>query len=284
VPEDRLSPTQPFPTAIPSFRGPDLTEGTMWGLTPIDQLWCRIKFREARYEGTFTPPGVTPAIEYPGYAGGMEWGSATVDTSRHILIVNTNYVANYTQLVPRAEADARGFKPFTSENAEFGGLYSGAKSAQVGTPYGVTMPPFMSPLNVPCNQPPYGRLHAMDLSSGKLLWTQPIGTARDGGPLGYKSYLPFLLGTPTVGGGIATQTGLFFIASTQDHYIRAFETATGRKLWEMRLPTAGMATPMTYISPESGRQFVVIAVGGGSTIGAPLSDHIMAFALPKAGK
>jgi quinoprotein glucose dehydrogenase len=282
APEDFLSPTQPYPTGIPSFSGRDFTEYDMWGITALDQLWCRIKFREARYDGDFTPPGVTPAIEYPGYAGGMEWGSATVDTSRGILVVNTSHVGNYTQLVPRAEAES--FEIVKSENAELGGLYSGAKSAQLGTPYAVTMPPFMSPLRVPCNQPPYGRLHAMDLPTGKLLWSQPIGVARDSGPLGMRSHLPFRMGTPTVGGGVATQSGLYFIASTQDYFLRAFETATGKKLWQARLPTAGMATPMTYISPDSGRQFVVIAVGGGSTVGAPFSDHIMAFALPKNGK
>lgn len=74
--------TQPFSVAMPSFRGPNPTEKTMWGVTPLDQLWCRIRFREARYEGTATPPGFRPTIAYPGFNGGMDWGSVSVDPVR----------------------------------------------------------------------------------------------------------------------------------------------------------------------------------------------------------
>jgi membrane-bound PQQ-dependent dehydrogenase (glucose/quinate/shikimate family) len=284
APDDILSPTQPYPTAIPSFRGADLTERSMWGITALDQLWCRIQFREARYEGPYTPPGPTPAVEFPGYSGGMEWGGVTVDPLRKILVVNTSYVPIYTQLIPREQADKLGYKPYTAENAEKGGYYQGVASAQIGTPYAVSTGIWMTRLEIPCNQPPYGKLHAMDLSSGKLLWSRRIGTGRDGGPWGIASHLPFLMGTPTVGGSVVTQTGLTFIASTQDHYLRAFDTATGKKLWEARLPAAGITTPMTYISPDSGRQFVVTTAAGGNTAGATFSDHVVAYALPKGTK
>src|SRR5262249_62426425 len=79
VPEDHPAATQPYSVGLPSFRSADLVEGDMWGITPLDQLWCRIKFREARYEGPNTPPGLTPAIGMAGYSGGMEWGGISID-------------------------------------------------------------------------------------------------------------------------------------------------------------------------------------------------------------
>src|SRR3546814_6646916 len=67
---------------MPSLAGETLREADMWGVTPLDQLWCRITFKRARYAGALTPPGPTPSIMYPGYAGGMNWGSVSIDHSR----------------------------------------------------------------------------------------------------------------------------------------------------------------------------------------------------------
>jgi quinoprotein glucose dehydrogenase len=282
VPEEQLSPTQPFSVGLPSFRGADLVESEMWGITPLDQLWCRIKFREARYEGPFTPPGLTPAIQMPGVFGGMEWGGVAVDITRNIVVVNSNSVPNYPQLLPRAEADKLGLKRFSPENLKINlvGLKRG--SPQEGTPYGLRRGDgFLSPLQVPCSRPPYGRLSAMDLKTGKLIWTRVFGTARDIGPFGIPSLLPLPLGTPNVGGAVVTQTGLFFIGATQDRYLRAYETVTGRLLWQARLPAGGNATPMTYLSPDSGRQFVVIAAGGHRGVASKMGDYLLAYALPK---
>jgi len=276
--DDRISPTQPFSVGVPSFRGADLTEEGMWGITPLDQLWCRIRFREARYDGPLTPPGLTPAIEYPSDAGGMEWGGAAVDLDHGIVIVNTNHLPAYTRLLPRAEADKLGMKRFTSEYSDHG-VRNGYP--QEGTPYGVLKNAFLSPLQVPCTQPPFGRLSAMDLTTGKLIWTRAFGTARDIGPLGIPSGLPISVGLPNLGGGFVTRSGLLFIGATQDSYLRAYETATGKLLWQARLPAGGDATPMTYLSPASGRQFVVIAAGGNGAIAARMGDSIVAFALPK---
>ena len=88
-------------------RGPDLTEKTMWGITPLDQLWCRLKFRQARYEGTMTPMGLTPAIVYPGYLGGMDWGGLAFDPGRNLLIVNSNNILGAHHLAPHAGPEAK---------------------------------------------------------------------------------------------------------------------------------------------------------------------------------
>ena len=125
------------------------------------------------------------------------------------------------------------------------------------------------------------RISAVDLVSHKLVWSHPLGSARDSGPLGLPSLLPFTIGTPNLGGSVSTRGGVIFIAATQDKYLRAIDTATGKVLWQGRLPQAGQATPMTYMSPKSGRQFVVTASGGHAFLGTTPGDAIYAFALPK---
>ena len=82
------------------------------GLTPIDQLVCRIQFRKAYYEGFYTPPSSDRhSIEYPGYNGGSDWGSVSIDTRRGVIVSNYNDMPNYNRLVPRAEADRLGWLP-----------------------------------------------------------------------------------------------------------------------------------------------------------------------------
>jgi quinoprotein glucose dehydrogenase len=275
---ERLSPTQPFSTGLPSFGGPPLTEAMMWGLTPIDQLLCRIRFREARYDGPLTPPGTAkPTITYPGYLGGIDWGGVSVDRARHLMVVNSSRVANYNRLLSRAEADALGLKPM--KVGAMGDV--GGPAAQAGTPYAAKILPFLSAIGIPCQQPPYGMISAVDLRTGRLAWTQRFGTAHDSGPLGLSLGLPIPMGVPNLGGSVTTGSGLFFIAASQERFLRAYETATGRELWKSRLPAGGQATPMTYVSPASGRQFVVIAAGGHGGLMSKPGDAIIAYALPK---
>jgi quinoprotein glucose dehydrogenase len=89
------------------------------------------------------------------------------------------------------------------------------------------------------------------------------------------------MGVPNIGGAVATRGGVFFIGSSQDKYLRAYETATGRELWRTRLPAGGQATPMAYWSNGSGREFVLIAAGGHGGLLTTPGDYIMAYALPK---
>lgn len=282
APGERAFPTQPFSDALPSFRGPDVTEKSMWGITPLDQLWCRIKFREARYEGPLTPPGLTPSIAFPGFLGGSNWGGVSIDPDRGLMIVNSNFVANYTQMYTRAQADRMGVQP-----AGMGGEPKPegvGVQPQAGTPYAVKAAPFLSLLYAPCQQPPWGKISAVDLKTRKLLWSHPIGTARDTGPLGLPSMLPFRIGTPNLGGSVTTRGGLIFIGATQDKYLRAIDTQTGKVLWRTRLAAASQSTPMTYMSSASGRQFVVIASGGHAFLGTKPGDALYAFALPRKAR
>lgn len=286
APGDHLSPTQPFSTGMPSLAGPVLTENMMWGISPFDQLYCRIQFKRSHYEGPLTPPSVQPYIESPGYLGGTNWGSASVDPEKQIMLINSSRIAVRNYLIPRKEADKMGLVPegtSTDPNAPMrGSSDSGDAMTQAGTPYGVATPPFLSPLGAPCQQPPYGMLTAVDLKTKQAIWTRTLGTAADSGPLGIRSMLPLPLGTPNAGGSLITKSGLVFIGATQERVIRAIDEKTGDILWKSRLPAGGMATPMTYRSPGSGRQFVLISVGGNSLMQAGYSDEVIAYALPGA--
>ncbi len=277
VASERLSPTQPFSDGMPSMRGPTLREVDMWGVTPIDQMLCRIKFKQARYDGPLTPVGESSyAVVYPGYLGGFDWGGVTVDPDRHLLIANSSRFANYDRLISRAAADAKGLKPVGAD-ANNNDLSRG--SAQANTPYAADVAPFESPIGAPCQAPPYGFLTAVDLQTRKVVWTHPIGTAMDTGPFGWASHLPLAMGQPNEGASVVTRGGVIFIAATADRYIRAVDVATGKQLWQARLPSGGQATPMTYLSPKSGRQFVVIA-SSASMLQSQPGNALIAYALP----
>ncbi|HVK99811.1 MAG TPA: membrane-bound PQQ-dependent dehydrogenase, glucose/quinate/shikimate family [Dongiaceae bacterium] len=278
---DWTSPTQPFSTGMPSFAGPRPSEKTLWGLTPIDQVYCRVKFLRARFEGTLTPVGVDrPTVTWPGYLGGINWGSVSVDPINQLMIVNSTHVMMYNQLIPRDEADARGIKPISSATGGKGeGI--GLQAAQMGTPYAISSGPFLSLLAVPCQEPPFGLISGVDLKTRKLLWQKPFGTARDSGPVLLRSYLPIPMGVPNLGGSVTTASGLTFIGATQERMLRAYNSRTGEELWKTRLPAGGHATPATYWSDKSHRQFVVIAAGGHGAMLSGRSDAILAFALPE---
>ncbi|WOA32735.1 membrane-bound PQQ-dependent dehydrogenase, glucose/quinate/shikimate family [Alloalcanivorax xenomutans] len=265
---DWTSPTQPYSVGMPAIGAEKLSEAAMWGATPFDQLYCRIQFRKLRYEGDFTPPGLTPSLQWPGYFGGMNWGSNTIYKPGGYLIVNDTRSPQRVLLVPREEADKE------DASASHTGL-----SPQHGTPYGASKYVFMSPLGVPCQKPPYGTLSAIDLNRREVVWQIPLGTVEDTGPLGLKMHLPIPVGMPTVGGPMSTASGLVFYAGTLDYNIRAMDVASGETVWKHRLPVGSQGTPMTYISPASGKQYLVISAGG-SRQSPDRGDYIVAFALP----
>lgn len=246
------------------------------GHHPLDQMLCRILFRTSRYEGIFTPVTLErPSILHPGYAGGVNWGSVSVDVDRGFMIVNWMRLPNRIELITRAEARRRGFRIFD------GNGQGSAVHPMENTPYAAQGGPFRSPLGMPCSAPPWGLITAVDLISGGVIWSKPFGTARDSGPFDIPTHLPIPIGVQNIGGSVTTRSGLVFIAATAERTIRAYDVATGQELWQARLPGGGQATPMTYRSPRSGRQFIVIAAGGKQGFQTRLSTRIVAYALPR---
>jgi quinoprotein glucose dehydrogenase len=277
-PEQRAA-TQPV-SLWHTLRKPDLTERDMWGMSPIDQMICRIQFRRASYKGFFTPPeSDRHSIEYPGYNGGTDWGGIAVDPARGVIVANYNDMPNYVRLVPRAEADKLGWAPRDQARGEIGGA-EGAGDPQANTPYAINVNagwrlPFTGML---CKQPPYGGIRAIDMATGKTIWDRPFGEARTNGPFGIPSMLPITIGTPNNGGAVVTASGLVFIAAATDNLIRAIDLNTGKTVWKNVLPGGGQATPMTY--EMNGKQYLVLYAGGHHFMETPVSDEVVAYALP----
>jgi len=268
APGDRLSPTQPFSELTYRPEKP-LSGADMWGATIYDQLMCRIIFHRLRYEGIFTPPSVQGTLVFPGNLGMFEWGGIAVDTDRKIAIANPISLPFVSRLVPRGPDNPVEPKPGTRSGGSELGLQT-----QFGTPFGVMLSPFLSPLGLPCRQPAWGYISAIDLKTHKIVWKKRIGTTRDSAPVP----LPFKVGMPMLGGPIVTAGGVAFISATADYYLRAFDVNSGKQLWESRLPAGGQATPMSY--SVNGKQYVVIAAGGHGSFGTKLGDYVIAYALP----
>ena len=247
VAEEWTSKTQPFSTGMPSFGRDRVTEAKMWGLTPIDQMLCRIQFRKLRYEGPLTPPSLRGSLQHPGFAGGMNWGSVAVDEASDVMIVNALQIGNHVRLHPRAEVTEK-------TRLGFGG------GLQRNTPYAAYTAPFLSPIFAPCQQPPYGEIAAVDLRSKQTIWRRALGTANELGPLGLGIKLPIPMGVPFSGGTVVTGGGLVFMGGTMDRHFRALALQDGKELWSDMLPNNAQATPMSYVSSRTQRQYVVIAV------------------------
>jgi quinoprotein glucose dehydrogenase len=281
APGDRLSPTQPFSSVslMPKQRA---SEASMWGATMFDQLACRIKFKGLRYEGPYTPPSLQGTLVFPGNFGVMDWGGMAIDPQRMIAFAHPNYIAFVDRLIPSAQASPRIAPPpempaTTKSNDELSPANVAGYNPNAGAPFAVALNPFLSPLGLPCQAPPWGYVAGLDLATGKVAWKHRNGTIRDQSPLP----VPIRMGVPSLGGPVVTAGGVAFLGSALDYYLRAYDTATGEELWKARLPAGGQASPMSYWSQKSGRQFVVIAAGGHGSLGTAQGDSIVAYALPR---
>ena len=261
VPGETASPTQPIPSAPPALTLQHLTADQAWGPTSADRDFCRAEIAKLRNDGIFTPPSVQGTLAVPGNLGGMTWSGYAFDPKQNLLYVNTNNLPARVRLIPRDKVAS------DKEDGSYG--------SQRGTPYGMLRRFLQSPSDLPCSAPPWGTLTAVDLAAGTIRWQVPLGTMENFG--GVHQGIP--PGSINLGGAVATAGGLVFIAGTTDPHIRAFDSATGKLLWEAELPASGHATPMTYQS--GGKQYLVIAAGGHQGIPEEhLGDVLVAFALP----
>lgn len=263
---------QPLSVGMPQIGAQTLTESDMWGATPFDLMLCRISFKQMRYEGLYTAPGTDVSLSFPGSLGGMNWGSLSTDPVNDYIFVNDMRLGLWVQMIP---AENRGPASSGGEAVNTG---MGAVPLK-GTPYAVNKNRFLSLAGIPCQAPPFGTLTAIDMKTRKIAWQVPVGTVEDTGPLGIKMRLPMPVGMPTLGGSLATQSGLVFFAGTQDYYLRAFDSGTGKEVWKQRLPVGSQGTPMTYVSPRTGKQFIVVTAGGARQ-SPDRGDYVIAYALP----
>lgn len=271
LPGERLSATQPYSVGMPQIREGVLNEKMMWGMTPLDQLSCRIAFKSLRYQGDFTPPGTDWYIPHPSPFGTMNWGGISIDKQHDYLIVNDMRIMMKAHLIPRDAVN----QALAASNKVGPGV--GGVLPMSGTPYGADRAMVTSPLGVPCTQPPFGTLTAIDMNTRKIAWQRSLGTVEQMGPLGIKTHLPIPLGMPTLGGPVATASGLIFFTGTADYYLRAMDATTGKEVWKSPLPVGAQSTPLVY--EQNGTQYVVVTAGGARTT-PDRGDYIIAWALP----
>lgn len=268
VPGEQASATQPFPKLPRPLVPHQLKAEDAWGLTDKDRAYCRDKIASLRNEGIYTPPSVKGTLAIPGNVGGMNWSGMSFDPTRNLLFVNTNVLPFEVKLIPRDEYNKMRETGATNRvKGEFG--------RQTGTPYAMYREPLMSPTGTPCIPPPWGKLTAVDMTTGEIRWDVPLGRIPQLALFGSKAAE---YGSINLGGSMVTAGGLVFISAAMDEKLRAFDSETGKVIWEGQLPASAQAAPMTY--SIDGKQFVVICAGGHGKLGTKRGDSVVAFALP----
>ncbi|MEJ5111301.1 membrane-bound PQQ-dependent dehydrogenase, glucose/quinate/shikimate family [Erwinia billingiae] len=268
---EKYSPTQPV-SAL-NFLPDPLSEKSMWGLTPFDQMACRIDFKSLRYDGNpWTPATEGGSIIFPGNIGVFNWGSVTVDPQRQILIASPVRLAYKYNLIKRTPETAtqrlftKDGTPYWNEN--FDGDYA------------IHIQQLSSSLGIPCIAPPWGRMVGVDLKTGKTEWLRRVGTTKNLNTTFLPGRFPigFPMGMVAHGGPLTTAGDVVFHAATADNFFRAYDTSTGKLLWETELPAGGQATPSTYMGADN-KQYVVIAAGGHGSLGTKTGDAVVAYRL-----
>lgn len=261
VPGEQAAAQQCLPTKPAPFARQRLTEDLLTPRTPEAHQWALDRFHTFRSDGPFVPFSTDKeTVVFPGFDGGAEWGGQAVDPVTSIFYVNANDLAWTGQL---AETSS--------------GKDADNPSSAIPVPamkYRLTgYQRFYDPDGYPATAPPWGTLNAINMNTGEYVWKIPLGEYPELLAKGMKN-----TGTENYGGPIVTAGGLVFIGATNyDKKLRAFDKATGELLWETVLPFAGNATPITY--EIKGRQYLVIAAGGGKDPKSKSGGVYVAFAV-----
>lgn len=247
VPGESASPTQPFPTKPPAFTTQSFGEENVSDMGDGGREAILERLATLRNEGIFTPPSERGSIVFPGFHGGGNWSGSAFDPGTGRLYVNSTELVCIQKLV-------------ATPGAAFPYRHAGYER-------------FRDPAGWPANAPPWGQLTAIDLNRGEIAWQVPLGEFEELAARG----IP-ITGQENFGGPAVTAGGLVFVASTMDGKFRAFDSETGRTLFEAKLPAAGFAAPAVCLDGE-GRQRIVVCCGGGGKLNAPEGDAVVAFGL-----
>jgi quinoprotein glucose dehydrogenase len=255
VPGERTSPTQPFPVKPGPLTQNTISRDNLYKGEPQHQSYCEhlVDDNNMKLGGPFMPIAFNRySISPPGPAGGINFWGASYDPKLHLFISNTNNLFQPMRLILRPDGSFVNSGPL-------------AGTRRFGDP----------DRKLPCGPTPWGELVAVNMDTGDIAYRKTLGVS-DMLPPGLQN-----TGRPSSGGVVLTASGLTFVGGTDDFRFRAFATATGDKLWEIKLPSSIETTPITYMGSD-GRQFVtVVSTGGGLTGSEVTNDEIIAFALPK---
>ncbi len=265
VPGEVTSPTQPFST-IPALADQSaITPEDAFGVAFFDKRSCKKQIKAARSEGIFTPPSLQGTLMNPGYAGGSNWGGVAVDAGRQIAVTNVIQTPALVRLIPRDQL---------ATLQQSGALKGWSIAEQKGTPYYMARRFLLSPMGLPCTKPPWGKLVAVDLTAGEVIWQQPLGSIKNLAP----AVVPNLnWGVPNLGGALMTGSGLVVIGAAAEHVLRIFRTETGEMIWSTKLPAAAMSTPMSY--QIDGKQYIAVVAGGHDQLDMKRGDYLLVYSL-----
>ncbi len=252
TPGEESWPTQPFPLKPPLLSRMSLTKEELSNISPESHAYCVAEFEKYKTLGAFTPfSDKEPRLTFPSSIGGANWAGVAYDPKLGYIIVNFSNLGQMGQMVPTAPGSPMPYRNTLGYSR------------------------FVDKDGYPCNQPPWGELAAVDTKTGDIAWRVPLGSYAELEAKGLKN-----TGATNLGGGIATAGGLVFIGASNDQHFRAFDSRTGKTLWDTRLEADGNATPISY-QGRNGKQYVVIVAGGpGHLRRGPSSDAVVAFALP----
>ena len=268
VPLERAAKTQPFPLKPPPLARMSFSAADIATVTPELEAACKKLIEGVQLGGPFLPPAYNRLrVQFPGNHGGVNWGGTSFDPELGYLFANVNELGQMSGLrdhdPKKGLAVANGQGNRVDPNGPYEGFPGGGRFSVKGSTY----------QQLPCQQPPWGELTAVNVNTGEIAWKVPLGVT-DSLPLEKQN-----TGRPGNGGTIATAGGLVFVGATDDARFRAFDAKTGKELWAVKLGGAAEATPMTY-QGRDGKQYVVITSTGGGFFNNPLTDDsIMAFAL-----
>ncbi len=255
VPGEEMSPTQPYPTVTAPVSRTDFNMSEIATVTAEHEAFCRalVKDNNLQMGPVFTPlPKEKTLISFPSAIGGVNWGGASVDPVSGMMYVNSQNLAQLEGLYPAKD----GPYPYRMSGSVTGRFWNEEK-------------------RLPCQQPPWGELYAVNVNTGKIAWHVNLGVT-DSFPAGKQN-----TGRPNIGGSIVTAGGVVFIGATDDQRFRAFDSKTGKELWAYKLGAAAHAVPSTYLGAD-GKQYVVITSAGGTFLNDPVTDDsITAFAVSK---
>ena len=268
VPLERASKTQPFPLKPPPLVRMTMRPSDIATVTPELEKACKELIEGVQMGGPYLPVSYNRLrVQFPGNHGGVNWGGTSFNPQLGYLFVNTNELGQLSGVKDHDPKSGRANGDGMGNRVDPDGPYEGVPG---GGRFSV---PGSDSQQLPCQQPPWGQLTAVDVNTGEFVWRVPLGVTDSLPPDKQKT------GRPGNGGTIATAAGLVFVAATDDSRIRAFDAKNGKELWTFKLGGAAQATPMTY-QGQDGKQYVVIPSTGGGFFGNPFTDDsIMAFAL-----
>jgi len=259
VPGEKTSPTQPFPLKPPPLSRVEFTKDDIYNLTPEHAAFCRELFEanQMTIGALYTPlPLDRNVLMFPSTLGGGGWGGVSVDPSLGLLFTNVNNLGQWGHMEKRTDPK------------------TGAVNYVRTSAYGAYARFWNRDTRVPCTNPPFGELVAVDSRTGDIAWRAPLGTIPALEEKGVKNS-----GAPNLGGSIVTAGGLVFIAATNDSRFRAFDSKTGRLLWDQPIDANGHTIPITYLGKDNKQYVAIMAGGGGGYFGGTPSDSLIAFTL-----